>query len=39
VLNRLRRLSEATGRDLTSGTAPVELALALRARRVLGAGT
>ena len=36
VLNRLRRLSEATGHDLTSGTAPVELALALRAQRILG---
>ena len=36
VLNRLRRLSEAMGHDLTTGTTPVELVLALRARRVLG---
>ncbi|QWZ07525.1 helix-turn-helix domain-containing protein [Nocardioides panacis] len=36
VLNRLRRLSEATGRDLTTGTMPVELVLALRAHRLLG---
>ncbi len=36
VLNRLRRLSEATGHDLTTGTTPVELVLALRAHRVLG---
>jgi DNA-binding PucR family transcriptional regulator len=36
VLNRLRRLSDATGHDLTTGTTPVELVLALRARRVLG---
>jgi len=35
VLNRLRRLSEVTGHDLTGGVTPVELALALRARRVL----
>jgi hypothetical protein len=38
VLNRLRRLSDATGHDLTTGTTPVELVLALRARRVLGPG-
>ena len=36
VLNRLRRLTEATGHDLTSGTMPVELVLALRAHRLLG---
>ena len=36
VLNRLRRLSGATGHDLTTGTTPVELVLALRARRLLG---
>jgi hypothetical protein len=35
VLNRLRRLSDVTGHDLTRGVTPVELALALRARRVL----
>jgi DNA-binding PucR family transcriptional regulator len=35
VLNRLRRLSEVTGHDLTGGVTPVELALALRARRLL----
>ena len=35
VLNRLRRLSEVTGHDLTRGVTPVELALALRARRLL----
>lgn len=39
VLNRLRRLSEATGHDLTSGTTPVELTLALRAQRILGPST
>ena len=38
VLNRLRRLSEATGHDLTTGATPVELVLALRAHRVLGPG-
>ena len=31
----LRRLSEVTGHDLTAGVTPVELALALRARRLL----
>ena len=36
VLNRLRRLTEATGHDLTAGTMPVELVLALRAHRLLG---
>ena len=36
VLNRLRRLTEATGHDLTTGTMPVELVLALRAHRLLG---
>lgn len=39
VLNRLRRLSEATGHDLTTGTTPVELALALRAQRIAGDDT
>ena len=36
VLNRLRRLTETTGHDLTAGTMPVELVLALRAHRLLG---
>jgi len=35
VLNRLRRLSEVAGHDLKRGVTPVELALALRARRLL----
>ena len=39
VLNRLRRLSEATGHDLTAGTMPVELVLALRAHAARAAGT
>lgn len=36
VLNRLRRLAEVTGQDLTTGTTPVELVLALRAWRLVG---
>ena len=35
VLNRLRRLSEVIGHDLTGGSTPVELALALRARQLV----
>lgn len=35
VLNRLRRVEALTGRTLTAGQVPLELALALRAHRVL----
>ncbi len=34
VINRLRRVQAVTGRDLANGPIPLELALALRARRL-----
>lgn len=36
VINRIRRVGEITGRELTEGAPPMALALALRAHRLLG---